>query len=711
MNGAILLIPVFLPFLGGYISYGVGRKNKKIRDKVAFLIALIELFVAVAIFAMFEVNGAVGTSVFVPKIAGLGLSFSLDGFRSFYIVLAAIMWAVTMALSEEYFDHGHNRNRYYLFNLLTLGATMGVFLSADLYTTFVFFEIMSFVSYVMVAQEENPDAVAGGKLYLGIAVFGGMIMLIGLMILASTLGTVSIDGLLDAVTACSDKKMVYIGGCCAIVGFAAKAGAYPLHIWLPKAHAVAPAPASAILSGILTKTGIYGVLIVSMRIFAGVEAWFAGVLVVGVITLLTGAVLALFSINIKRTLACSSVSQIGFILVGIGIMGYSYLAGEEFEHPLVLSSRGTILYMVNHTLVKLLLFLVAGMIYHNMHSLNLNDLRGFGRKKPLLHVQYLMGAFSLMGIPGTCGFIAKSFIHESIVGFTEVYEEVGESFVFTPEGFSIIEKLFLLGSGMTAAYMIKLYIAMFVEKNEDPDIQKKMDEKKHYMSLKSEVALTIAMLLIPIIGLMPHSVLDVLANQGVAFVTLEPVDIYIGFFVWENVKGILVCAAMGVLIYLLVIRPFFMKDNRYIDAWPKALDLEKYLYMPLIRSICFIGRVVTRVLDGLVDYIVVFLRKTVYKDAIVERELIEGTKITKVIGSIANYFQALMNKRRMKKALKGEYDASEITIKHRDYVHILAVKYAGKRETKLVIYRTLSFGLLLFCVGFMATILYLLLNK
>lgn len=705
MNGASILIPVFWPFLGGYIAYGIGRKNKKLRDGFALLVAIVELAVTIAMFVSFELNG--GFSYTLPKVAGLGLNFSIDGFRSFYICMAAIMWAVTMTVSSEYFDHGHNRNRYYLFNLLTLGATMGVFLSADLYTTFIFFEIMSFVSYVMVAQEENKDAVAGGKLYLGIAVFGGMIMLIGLMVLQSVLGTVNIDMLSDAVSACSNKTGVYIGGICAVVGFAAKAGAYPLHIWLPKAHAVAPAPASAILSGILTKTGVYGILIVSCRIFAGVEQWYIGVLIVGVITLLTGALLALFSINIKRTLACSSVSQIGFILVGIGMLGYSVIAGEEFEHPLVLASRGTILYMVNHTLVKLLLFLVAGMIYHNMHSLDLNDLRGFGRKKPLLHVQYLIGACSLMGIPGTCGFIAKSFVHESIVGFTEVYEEVGESLLLTPSMFSLIEKLFLLGSGMTAAYMIKLYIAMFVEKNENADVQKKMDEKKHYMSLKSEIGMCVAMLIIPIIGLMPHSVLDVLGNQGVSFMRLEPVDIYIPFFVWSNIKGILLCFVMGVIIYLGIIRTCFMKDDRYVDVWPRFLNIEKFVYMPLIKGVCFVGRVVMRFFDSIMDSIIIFLRKTVYSDAVVEEELLEGTRFTKCIGLILNRVQAIRNKYYMGRVLKGDYDSSEITIKHKDYVHIMALRHTTKRESLHVIYRTLSFGLLLFCVGFMMTIFYL----
>lgn len=702
---ALLLIPVLMPFAGGYLAYGIGRKNKKIRDGVAWGVSIAELLIAIILFVVFETTGEMNFTL--SKVAGLGLNFSLDGFRSFYVLLSAIMWAVTMTVSSEYFDHAHNRNRYYLFNLLTLGATMGVFLSADLYTTFVFFEVMSFVSYVMVAQEENPGAVAGGKLYLGIAIFGGMVMLIGLMLLSATLGTVDIAELSDAVSNCNDKTMVYIAGICAVIGFAAKAGAYPLHIWLPKAHAVAPAPASAILSGILTKTGVYGVLIVSCRIFAGCEQWYMGVLAVGVVTMLMGAVLALFSINIKRTLACSSVSQIGFILIGIGMLGYSVIAGEEYEHPLLLSSRGTILYMVNHTLVKLLLFLVAGMIYHNMHSLDLNDLRGFGRKKPLLHIQYIIGAFSLMGIPGTCGFIAKSFIHESIVGFNEVYEEVGGSLIFSANTFALIEKLFLIGSGMTAAYMIKLYIAMFVEKNEDENIQKTMDEKRHYMSLKSEIAMCVAMLLIPIIGLMPHKILDVLANQGVSFMTLEPMDVYLPFFTWENIKGILVCAVMGVIIYVLIIRVFFMKDKRYIDAWPKHLDLEKYFYIPVIKAVCFVGRVITRMLDSLMDTIIVILRKTIYSDQKIESELLEGTRFSKLIGNILNFVQAKRNQYYYRKVLRGDYDPSEITIRHKDYVHIMALKYSTIRESRLVVYRTLSFGLLLFCLGFMMMIIYL----
>lgn len=717
-----LLVPVLLPIIGAYVVFAIGKKNSKIRDIAALITVLSELLYVSFIFVKSLSEAEGGLQCFVPSLCGLGLCFNVDGFRAVYMMLAALMWAATMTVSEEYFDHGSNKNRYYLFVILTLGMTMGVFMSADLYTTFVFFELMSFVSYVTVAQEENPDAVAGGKLYLGIAVFGGMMMLLGLMILINTVGTVYVDELYDAVANVSDRGALYAAGILISLGFAAKAGAFPLHIWLPKAHAVAPAPASAILSGILTKTGIYGILIISVRVFYKCEGWYLALLVIGVITMFTGALLALFSVNIKRTLACSSVSQIGFILMGLAVYGYSCLAdfAEGFEHSALLSGRGTIMFMINHTLVKMLLFLVAGMIYHNMHSLDLNVLRGFGRKKPLLKAQFIVGAASLMGIPGTCGFIGKSFVHEGLVHFTEIYEEAliaaneqmipPALFIASPMFFTVCEKLFLIGSGMTAAYLIKLYVAIFVEKNADNSVQKKMDENTKYMSLKSEIALCVAMLVIPVIGLLPHKVLTSLANLTGRFINLPDNMPALPIFAWENIKGILICALIGVVIYYVVIRKLFMKDNRYINAWPSFLDLEKYLYMPLIKAVCFVGRVVFRALDSITDAIVVWLRCYVYNDEMYEIDIVEGTAVTKSLGKILNARQARKNRKILKKAEEGEIEIEDVNIAHRDYVHELALKYIWNRESRLVIFRTLSFGLSLFCIGFLLTMIYLLLK-
>ena len=203
-------------------------------------------------------------------------------------------------------------------------------------------------------------------------------------------------------------RLRFTVGVCALVGFGAKAGMFPLHIWLPKAHPVAPAPASALLSGILTKSGVFGIIGISCWLFDGVPGWGNLLLIPAVITMFLGAVLAVFSVDLKRTLACSSMSQIGFILTGVSMC---VLLGEHGS----IAACGAVLHILNHSLIKLTLFVAAGVVYFNVHSLDLNDVRGFGKDKPLLKLAFLSGACSIAGIPGFGGYISKTLLHEGIV--------------------------------------------------------------------------------------------------------------------------------------------------------------------------------------------------------------------------------------------------------------------------------------------------------
>ena len=331
----MLFFLVFFPMIAAVCSYLVGRKNKALRDRVVQLCCLAEF--AVAVGAMGLVVAGKELSAAIPGFCGFGLSFQLDGFRALYALVAGVMWLMTSLLSGDYFAHHYrNRNRYYFFFLLTQGATVGVFLSADLFTTFVFFEIMSFTSYTWVAHDETPGAMRAAETYLAVAIIGGMVMLMGLFLLWHELGTLTISELYAAAAACPNKGVIWAASICILFGFGAKAGMFPLHIWLPKAHPVAPAPASALLSGILTKSGIFGIIVVSANIFRESTAWGNLILVLGLITMLGGAILAVFSVNLKRTLACSSMSQIGFILTGIAM---GCLLGEENA----LAARGALM--------------------------------------------------------------------------------------------------------------------------------------------------------------------------------------------------------------------------------------------------------------------------------------------------------------------------------------------------------------------------------
>ena len=152
---SLLVFGVFFPMAGAVISYLLGRYQKNIRDYFADGVTVITF--AVFLFLLVcRMNGSFDTLSFTgPYVCGFGLHFTLDGFRALYAAIASFMWMMSTLFSKEYFSHYRNRNRYYLFLLLTLGATIGVFLSADFYTTFIFFEIMSFTSYVWVAHDEK----------------------------------------------------------------------------------------------------------------------------------------------------------------------------------------------------------------------------------------------------------------------------------------------------------------------------------------------------------------------------------------------------------------------------------------------------------------------------------------------------------------------------------------------------------------------------
>ena len=687
----LIYLLVFMPMAAAFVSYLIGRRSKKGRDFFVKFLTILEFCMALKL--LIDSNGFDGTMVYVPEICGMGLTFTIDGFRVLYATIACFMWMCTSLFSEEYFAHYRNRNRYYLFQLLTLGATTGIFLSADLYTTFIFFEIMSISSYVWVAHDETAPSMRAAATYLAVAIIGGLTLLMGLFLLYTQTGTLLIGELYEA----SQGKNVYPACLCMLVGFGAKAGAFPLQIWLPKAHPVAPAPASALLSGILTKTGIFGVLVISCQILLHDPMWGAFILAIGLITMFMGALLAVFSIDFKRTLACSSVSQIGFILVGVGMQG---LLGEHNE----IAIRGTVLHMVNHSLFKLVLFMAAGVIYMNIHKLDLNDIRGFGRKKPLLKFIYLMGALGIGGIPLWSGYISKTLLHESMVEY--IHELEGGHILnslYSLHMMEAFEWVFLISGGMTIAYMTKLYVAVFVEKNRDAAVQAKYDGMKKYMNPLSARVLTICAAIFPIMGLLPYNTMDKMADMSEGFMGWNHAGHSVDYFTWVNLKGSVISILIGVVLYFGVVRLLLMKKEKdggrvYVNRWWKYLDLEDYFYRPvLLKFLPTVCAAVCLVIDRLVDAIVVTLRKTVYRDSLIYKEMDEGNGVTYALGVCFNKVESLLNKTVWRSMPRMT-----------DYRHRFALKYASFKENLSFIERSLSYGLILFCLGLCAVLIYLL---
>lgn len=684
MKGNSLLLALILwPVVAALFCYFFGRFREKVRNWTVLISVTVEFLLAIAVAVSWRTDSNIIFAL--PEFGISGMNLEVDGFRMVFCVLTAFLWLGAGIFSIEYMKHESNCGRFYLFFLLTLSATEGVFLSADLMTTFVFFEIMSFTSYVWVVQEETKEALAAGATYLTIAVVSGLVLLMGLFLLYSETGTLQIRELLEASRMAAHPELISVAGFCLLVGFGAKAGMFPLHIWLPKAHPVAPAPASALLSGILTKAGIFGIFITASQIFWKDTVWGTAVLLLGTATMVLGGLYALFSTNLKRILACSSMSQLGFILVGVGM---SVILGEENG----IAVRGALLHTLNHPILKLVLFLSAGVVAMNLNELDLNKIRGFGRKKPLLKIAFLTGALGISGIPLFNGYLSKTLLHESIVeGIAHAGADAGI--------YHLIEVLFLFSGGLTVAYMLKLYIAIFVEKNKESEFVEASDH--NYIGTASAATLVFPAVLISVLGILPYVITDRIVDWMQGFMNLKE-HIQISYFSFQNLKGSFVSIGIGIILYFGFVRTVLMRRDSEGESYYirpiSGLDLEEGIYRPVLFVLLpTLGGMICRFLDRLLDNIILLLRKTLYRHTKPKKKL-NATKEAYIIGLTLDELARMLNKTILRKH----------PIQRKSFVGIVEVGEKTVGQTGRLIARSVSFGLLLFSIGLLITLFYLL---
>ena len=615
-----LAVLVFLPLFAGPAVYALGRETPRGRDLVVTVLACAEAALSLSLFL------TPGASWTAEGVLLSGLSFRADGFRAVYSVVTSLLWLGTGLSSLEYFrEERAHLDAYWMFTMVTLGATQGVMLSADLMTTFVFFEIVSLASFTWVIHERTAEAVYAGYTYLFLAVGGGLILFLGLALLSHACGTLSYADLREAVSAVRGTeagRSLLPAGICILLGFGAKAGMFPLHVWLPMAHPVAPSPASALLSGVLTKVGVYGVLMCALEVLWDDASFGWTVLLLGLVTMALGAVLALFSAHLKRTLACSSMSQIGFILVGIGTMVLARAHGGD--EAALLAWSGTVLHMVNHSLFKLILFLCAGVVLVDLHTLRLDEIQGYGRRRPVLKAAFALAGLGIGGVPLLNGYVSKTLLHEGLVELMEA-ADLGT----LPH---VAEWVFLISGGCTFAYMLKLFVCVFVERNADPTVQARYDARPSRTDrLSLAVPLTGAILCVPL---------------GQPWIMVRLAGIMTGerlghfsAFAWGNLKGGLISLGIGAAVYLIVVRTVLRPGGRYADRWPAVLDLERGLYRPLAtrwlpgifgtvlglfgrnavlgpvcRGLVWLGTLCGRILGDSMDALVVLLRRTLVRE-------------------------------------------------------------------------------------------------
>ncbi len=339
----------------------------------------------------------------------LPLALSSDPLGRFFSVFFTVMWTVPVLYSFRYMEHEGHEKRYYMFYLFTLSALNALAFSGTLVTMYLSFEMMTLLSVALVLHEMTGEAIAAGMKYLMYSIAGATIGLLGIFFLVpNTACAFFVPGgslRTDALTVSPGLLLVILF--LTVIGFGTKAGMFPMHAWLPTAHPIAPAPASAVLSGVITKAGVLCILRILFYVVG--PAFIRGTWVqyalcgMAMATVFMGSMMAFKTDLFKKRLAYSTVSQVSYVLLGIFLLEPTALAGS-------------LLHVVFHSAIKTCLFLSAGAVIHQTGKTHVSQLEGIGKEMPVTLWCFTLASLGLIGIPPTGGFISKWALAQGALG-------------------------------------------------------------------------------------------------------------------------------------------------------------------------------------------------------------------------------------------------------------------------------------------------------
>lgn len=426
----MLLLPILLPLIGGIFVFL--QKNEQSRNRLALTLILVTAALVCVVCAL-----PTKTMELLTIQGGLRLSLRNDSLAKFFMVLVAGIWAPIVVFSFPYLKHAQRERQFLGFYTMSLGVLMGLAMARNFVTMYMFFEVMSLITMPLVLHNATAASRRAGFKYLGYSVFGAGMALAGYFFIAYYLAVPDFiaGGAIDPVKAAQHRPLLLWVYCLMIVGFGAKAGMMPMHAWLPSAHPEAPAPASAVLSGLITKGGVLAIIRVTYYMF-GPEflqgSWPQYVLLaLSLATVFVGSMLAYREKLLKRRLAYSTVSQVSYVLFGMMLLTpEGMLAG--------------LLQMVFHAIAKDTLFLAAGAIIMSTSYLRVDQLRGIGKRMPVTMWCFTLAALSLIGIPPMAGFVSKWYLISAGLE--------GPTWAFGVAGLVIL----ILSALLTAGYLLPI---------------------------------------------------------------------------------------------------------------------------------------------------------------------------------------------------------------------------------------------------------------
>jgi NADH-quinone oxidoreductase subunit L len=431
MAGILVILVIVLPWVGALAVWLTSSQQAKLQHILALVFSILTAITSLVLimFASSE------TVIRFPLSVSFGeLTFVPDGLAVSLTAIAAVVGSLAVVFSVDYMRGNAQLKRYYFLVLFFIGAMTGLLLSGNLLFTFFFWEITALCSYGLISfNNDDPKAVAGGMKALMITQVGGVGLLAGTLIAFANLGSFQILDVLSKAYTIPAASLSLIAFSF-LIAAAAKSAQFPFHTWLPDAME-APTPVSALIhAATMVNAGIY-LLARFYPAFESVPGWKMSVLLVGLLSALIAALSALVATDLKRVLAYSTVSQLGYMVYAIG-------AGS------VVASQ---FHLLSHAVFKALLFLAAGSVIHSVSTRDMQRMGGLGKKMPFVRNVFIVGGLALAGVPILNGFWSKELILEVGLEHSPLWAFV----------------LMLLGAGLTAFYTFRMVWLVFFGEERD----------------------------------------------------------------------------------------------------------------------------------------------------------------------------------------------------------------------------------------------------
>ena len=393
------IIPLFvvIPLAGAFLISFVGKKLKWIPDIFSFVVTLVLCVLSLLSIYLYNQYGVLTYSVggWKPPI---GIGMVLDGLTLFMLVIVNVVAFCISIYSISYMMKYTSKWKFYTLLCLMIGGMNGVIVTGDLFNLFVFLEIAAVASYALVAFGTERHELEAAFKYAIMGTVGSSFILIGIAFLYSYTSTLNMADMGSILSQKGANNVTLMVSVLFLMGFGLKAALVPFHAWLPDAHPSAPAPISAMLSGVLIKSlGVYALCRIFFNVI-GLSSTVSSILLfLGALSMVVGGLLAIGQWDFKRLLAYSSISQIGYIILGIGL-------GTP------LGILGGLFHLLNHSIFKSLLFLNSGAVEYATGTRDLKQMGGLSQKMPITSTTNVVGSMSIAGIPPFSGFFSKLII-------------------------------------------------------------------------------------------------------------------------------------------------------------------------------------------------------------------------------------------------------------------------------------------------------------